>query len=83
MGFDGFDSVELLMALEDTFGIAIPDRDAERIKTAGQLSDYICRRIPVKDADPDVRCASAAAFYRVRRKLVQGLSIKRRDVRPG
>ena len=37
MGFGGFASVELLMAVEATFGLSIPDGDAERIRTVGEL----------------------------------------------
>lgn len=41
LGADSLDIVELVMALEDTFGISIPDEDAESIKTVGDAVDYI------------------------------------------
>ncbi|MHB8760766.1 MAG: acyl carrier protein, partial [Coriobacteriia bacterium] len=38
---DSLDIVELVMALEDQFGISIPDEDAESIKTVGDAVEYI------------------------------------------
>ena len=36
LGADSLDTVELIMAFEDEFGIEIPDESAEKIKTVGQ-----------------------------------------------
>jgi acyl carrier protein len=41
LGADSLDIVELVMALEEEFGIAIPDEDAESIKTVGDAVAYI------------------------------------------
>lgn len=38
---DSLDTVELVMALEDEFGLDIPDEDAEKIKTVQLAIDYI------------------------------------------
>lgn len=38
---DSLDIVELVMALEEQFGISIPDEDAEKIKTVGDAVTYI------------------------------------------
>ena len=38
---DSLDLVELIMSLEEEFGMEIPDDDAERIKTVGEAVEYI------------------------------------------
>lgn len=38
---DSLDAVEVIMALEDEFGIEIPDEDAENMKTIGDIFHYI------------------------------------------
>lgn len=41
LGFDSFDTVEVLMEIEHEFSILIPDSEADEIKTVGQAVDYI------------------------------------------
>ncbi len=41
LGADSLDIVELVMALEDEYGIEIPDEDAEKIETVGDAMKYI------------------------------------------
>ena len=41
LGADSLDTVELIMAFEEEFGIEIPDEDAENIKTVGDVLKYL------------------------------------------
>lgn len=45
LGADSLDIVELLMALEDEFGIEIPDEDLIKIATIKDVIDYIKLRV--------------------------------------
>ncbi len=41
LGADSLDTVELVMAFEEEFGIDIPDEDAEQMRTVGDAVSYI------------------------------------------
>ncbi|MBU5225573.1 acyl carrier protein [Clostridium senegalense] len=45
LGADSLDIVELIMALEEEFDIEIPDEDAEKISTVGDVVEYIKTRV--------------------------------------
>ena len=41
LGADSLDIVELVMAMEEAFGVDIPDEEAENIRTVGDAESYI------------------------------------------
>lgn len=41
----GLDTVELVMAVEEEFGIEIPNEDAEKMTTVGQVYTYVRNRL--------------------------------------
>ncbi len=41
LGADSLETVELIMGLEDKFGVTIADEDAEKIRTVKDAVDYI------------------------------------------
>ncbi len=45
LGADSLDLVELVMALEDEYGIDIPDEDVEKIVTVGDAIKYLEQRV--------------------------------------
>ena len=44
LGADSLDIVELVMALEEEFGIDIPDDEADKLKTVGDAMEYLKRQ---------------------------------------
>ena len=41
LGADSLDSVELMMSVEQKFGVAIPEEAAEKINTVGDIVNYL------------------------------------------
>lgn len=50
LGADSLDTVELLMAIEDEFGIEIPDEDAEKMVTVQDVITYLDANVPASIA---------------------------------
>ncbi len=47
---DSLDLYELVMELEDTYGIAVSEEEAARIQTVGQAVDFVVARLPAGSA---------------------------------
>ena len=81
----GLDVAELILEIEDTFGITIPERaEPPVIATVGDLYRFILERLA--ESEPETsRCRSAAIFYRFRRALLAcgPLRLSRPQVHPG
>ena len=45
LGADSLDTVELIMAFEEEFGIEIPDEDAEKLTTVGKALEYLSSKL--------------------------------------
>ncbi|MEM9184878.1 MAG: hypothetical protein AAGB00_00105 [Planctomycetota bacterium] len=74
----GLDGVEMVMAIEDRFGIAIADEEAAAILTVGQLNDLVRSRLEAREARA---CHSLPAFLSVRaatREVVADPSLRLR-----
>ena len=52
LGADSLDAVELVMALEEEFGVEIPDEDAAKLVTVGAVVQYLEQKLnPVQVGD--------------------------------
>lgn len=81
----GLDAVELVMSVEDAFQINISDEEASKTTTVGELHDLVLSKLTIKGNDDEQssrRCLTSAAFYRVRRAMVEVLRIDRRKITP-
>ena len=63
----GLDTVELVMDVEESFGITIPDDDAQRIETVGDLFEFIKSQTKLAPAGT---CLTAATFYEIRNGML-------------
>lgn len=73
------DPAEVVMELEETFGICIPDQDTEHIRTVGQLINYVTSKVgSVRTA----ACLTSRTFYQLRRALMAAMPMDRRNVHP-
>lgn len=79
----GLDGVELVMDIEDEFGLTIPDDEAFRLETVGDVIDYIVARLRERAGPPAGGCPSARTFYRLRAELAARLGVPRGAVRRG
>jgi acyl carrier protein len=52
LGADSLDTVELVMAFEEAFGIEIPDEDAEKIATVQDAINYIEKHSQARSRSP-------------------------------
>ncbi len=78
----GMEHIEIIMRVEEEFGIEVADREAEAVRTPRDLCALIERKVALLAAEQSSGCPSSRAFYRVRRELT-ALGIERADVKPG
>lgn len=64
----GLDSIELVMTVEDTFGIKIPNNECEQIGTVQQMADAVFEKIKIH---PNEKCISQIVFYRIRQAFLE------------
>jgi len=76
----GLVSVELIIRIEETFNIQIPDRVATELTTPRKVTDFIFSQ--VEQSEEPVSCLSQKAFYSLRREFIQQLSLQRRQFVP-
>ena len=77
----GLGLVELMMDVEDAFGVRIPDDRAGTIVTVGDLHDCLVDMKAELQLSPDT-CLSAATFFRIRRAFCGLLSLAPGAVHP-
>ena len=75
----GLDSVELVMAIEEEFGLEIPNEDAEKITTVGETYEYLRSKLNTTDSG---ECISQKIFYKLRRALIENFQVRRQSITP-
>jgi acyl carrier protein len=75
----GLDGVEIVMKVEEAFGISIDDGEAGKIATPGQLIDLVLSKV---GRTVDEACLTQRAFHRVRAALMRHMGVSRKQIRP-
>jgi hypothetical protein len=65
----GLDGVEIVMSVEDAFGITISDAEAVACTTPAKLSELVVSKVAVEDLDDT--CLTQRAFYLLRRSYLE------------
>lgn len=78
----GLEVVEIVMEVEETFGIEIPDADAEKLVTPRLLIDYVCRRLDLPSEWGERTCPTLRAFLMMRPHFLRHFGCQRHEFRP-
>lgn len=73
----GLDSVEILMKVEKTFDINIPDQETEKIITVNDFHNVIWRHLEGRFSE---KCKSQNLFYRLRQSFIDTFNITKQDL---
>jgi acyl carrier protein len=73
----GLDSVEILMEVENAFGIKIPGEEAEKIITVGDFHNSVWKHMDGRQID---KCHSQAVFYKLRSDLASQNQLFRSEI---
>jgi hypothetical protein len=75
----GLDSVEILVRVEEYFGISIPDIEAEKILTVQDFADCVFIKVTV---NPTEKCKSQMLFYKLRTYFTDNQGLAKEQIRP-
>ena len=80
----GLDTVELLWTVEETFGIKISDADAARMRTVGDLNQFIADQVAARASRPGhpVTPEPSLTWERLVPIVVEELGVRREQVSP-
>jgi hypothetical protein len=75
----GLDLVEFTFAVENAFGLYLPEPEVAELVTPGLLVDYLVKRLPPADAP---QCLDQIAFHRIRKGVMLAFDRPRSAIRP-
>jgi acyl carrier protein len=76
----GLDSIEILMKVEDTFGIKISNQEAEKIVTVGDFHNAAWLQLSDRHSD---KCKSQKLFYKLRKSLAYSFNFSPQQLKLG
>jgi len=72
----GLDSVEIVVKIEKTFDINIPDQKIEQVVTIGDLHNCVWRHLSLANSD---KCYSQSLFYKLRKSFADNYDFPKKD----
>ncbi len=75
----GLDAVEIVMEVEEAFGITLEDSEVENISTPRDLIDLIMTKV---GKTASAGCLTQRAFHQVRAAMLRQLPLQRREISP-
>jgi hypothetical protein len=75
----GLDAVELVMEIEEEFGISIAEDEVVYFRTLGNIHDYLLEKC---EGRKRLDCPTRSAFYRLRRVMGVVLNVEPRSLQP-
>lgn len=73
----GLDSVEILVNVENAFGITISNFEAEKITTVGDIHSVVWRSVQGRQS---MRCKSQQLYYKLRHLLITKFKVHKEDI---
>lgn len=78
----GLDGVEIVISCEEEFGVELTDFEVETFLTPRDMIECIWRKIRGRETGDSTACRTQAAFYRLRRVIVNAWDVPRTSVKP-
>ncbi len=75
----GLELVEIVMDVENEFGVSIEDADAYHLTTPQHVANYLYKRVRTSQSSP---CPSQMGFYLLRKALCENFSFQRNEISP-
>lgn len=75
------DSVELVIEVEDTLGIEIPNLEAEKINTVQDFYDCAWKHVSNKKLAIE-KCYTQSVFYKIRQAIVENIKVDKKSITP-
>jgi len=75
----GLDTVELVLDVEESFGISLPDEECQKVTTVNDLHQLVQ---PKLDQADQKKCLTSAIFYRVRKVIADVIGVDKRTLKP-
>ena len=74
----GLDSVELVMAVEEEFGVDLPDDKLAEVRTVGDFHRCVVEAL---GASPPAHCLKQRLFFKLRRAMMENYGLEREQIR--